>query len=126
MYLSIIRMSIVILILGLFAIGCSDNSRVEKIDELLTYCSENGMFNGTICITENNDIIYQNAFGLADLSTNEKLTTDHAFYLASVSKQFTTMAVMILKERGLLNYDDNLRKYFPEFPPMLIMLRLKT
>ena len=108
--------AIIILLLIFFGVSCSDNSKVEKIDEFLSYCSENGMFNGTLCIMDGEDVIYKNAFGIADQSKDQKLTTGHAFYLASVSKQFTAMAVMILKEQGLLDYDDNLREYFPEFP----------
>ncbi|MDX1701602.1 MAG: serine hydrolase domain-containing protein [Melioribacteraceae bacterium] len=113
-----LRLSVfVFLIFSLLILGCARNTKVDEIDKFLSYCSENGMFNGTICIMEGDEIIYKSAFGIADESKNEKLTTSHAFYLASVSKQFTTMAVMILKERGVLNYDDNLRMYFPEFPP---------
>ena len=106
----------VLIFFSLLLLGCSSNSKVDEIDRFLTHCGENGLFNGTISIMEGDEIMYENAFGIADASKNEKLTTNHAFYLASVSKQFTTMAVMILKERGKLNYDDNLRKYFPEFP----------
>jgi CubicO group peptidase (beta-lactamase class C family) len=107
---------ILLVVISFISTGCSANSKNEKINKLLTYCADNGMFNGTICVTENDKIIYKNAFGFADLLKGEKLIADHAFYLASVSKQFTTMAVMILKERGKLSYDDPLSKYFSEFP----------
>jgi CubicO group peptidase (beta-lactamase class C family) len=87
-----------------------------KVDSLMTYMHEHGMFNGTILVSENGTITYKNALGLADRETGRELTTDSRFYLASVSKQFTTMGIMILKERGLLSYEDTLDKYFPEFP----------
>jgi CubicO group peptidase (beta-lactamase class C family) len=95
--------------------GCA-SEKADKIDKLMTYCYENGTFNGTICIAENRKIIYQKAFGFADFETGLKLQTDYAFYLGSVAKQFTTMAIMILKEQGKLSYEDPLAKYFPEFP----------
>jgi len=90
--------------------------KAKKIDKLMTYCWENGIFNGTISVVENQKVIYKKAFGLADFETKTNLETDYVFYLASVSKQFTSMSIMILKERGKLSYDDPLSKYFPEFP----------
>lgn len=88
----------------------------EEIDILMKHCYENGMFNGTILVSENGKVIYRNAFGYANLGTKEQLITESAFYLASVSKQFTSMAIMILKEKNKLKYSDKLSKYFPEFP----------
>jgi len=87
----------------------------EKIDELINYSHENGMFNGAILVSQNGKIIYENALGYADKNSGRKLNNESVFYLASVSKQFTTMAIMILKEQNKLSYDDKLSKYFPEF-----------
>jgi CubicO group peptidase (beta-lactamase class C family) len=100
----------------LFITGCASNSHEKKINDFMTYCADNGIFNGTLCVIENDKTIYKKAFGFANLSDREKLTTKHAFYLASVSKQFTTMAIMMLKEQGKLGYDETLSKFFPEFP----------
>lgn len=91
-------------------------SKFQKVDSLITYCYENGLFNGTILLAENQNVFYKKAFGYADLSNKEILEPDHQFYLASVSKQFTTMAIMMLKERGQLSYDNKLSGYFSEFP----------
>src|SRR4051812_48881348 len=55
-------------------------------------------------------------YGLADLDKKTPITADTAFDLASVSKQFTAMAVMILAERGRLGYDDELTKWIPDMP----------
>lgn len=60
--------------------------------------------------------VFQNAYGLADLEARTPITTATCFRLASLSKQFTAMAIMILKERGALSYADSLRKFFPQFP----------
>lgn len=93
-----------------------DKAEAVEINRLLEFCNENGMFNGTILVSKNNEVIYRKAFGYANLETNEELNPESAFYLASVSKQFTTMAVMILKEQNQLTYEDKLSDYFPEFP----------
>ncbi len=59
--------------------------------------------------------MYQNSFGLANEETKEKLNENSIFELASVSKQFTAMAIVILKEKGKLKYDDKISNYIPEF-----------
>lgn len=73
------------------------------------------MFNGTILVARGEDVLYRNALGLASQEQSKELTPETAFYLASVSKQFTTTGIMILKERGQLSYDDRLSKFFPDF-----------
>lgn len=105
-----------LLVLLILVSNCSDNSKAEKIDELLSYCYEQRMFNGTALIAEDGDEIYTKAFGFANRETGELLNTNSSFYLGSVSKQFTAMAIMILREQGKLRYDDTLASYFPEFP----------
>lgn len=92
------------------------SGKAEKIDEFMKYCHSNGLFNGTVLVAENGTLIYINAFGFADFETKRELQVTSPFYLASVSKQFTAMAIMILKERGKLNYEDKLSKFFPQFP----------
>ena len=88
----------------------------KSIDELMTYCHETGLFNGTILVARGEEVIYRNALGIANHEKEEALTPETAFYLASVSKQFTTTAILILKERGLLAFDDPLSRFFPDFP----------
>ncbi len=94
----------------------SAQDKTDAIDNLIGYCADNGLFNGTILVAEEGKVLYKQAFGMANNETDTFLEPDHAFYLASVSKQFTAMAIMILQERGKLRYDDPLSKYFPEFP----------
>ena len=109
---------LIIYIILIFFISCSDQtaSQSKQIDIFVSECFKMGLFNGTVLVASNDQVIYKGAFGFRDLETREPLTTGSAFYLASVSKQFTTMAIMMLKERGILTYDDTLDKFFPAFP----------
>ena len=111
--------SFLLLLFISFTLNAQSNnatSKHESIDILMQHCYDNGLFNGTIMVTQNGEVIYKNALGFADKATDRGLTNESAFYLCSVSKQFTTMAVMILKEQGKLDYTDTLSKYFSEFP----------
>jgi len=63
-------------------------------------------------------VAWQTAFSLADLETHRAISPDTQFELASMTKQFTAMAIMILSEQGKLKFDDALDKYCREFPPV--------
>ena len=90
---------------------------------MLTYLNQRQLFNGTVLIGEQGKVLYKKAFGIANPQTLEPLTTNSAFNLASVSKQFYTMMIMILKEQGKLNYNDQVQKYLPVFPYPTITIR---
>jgi CubicO group peptidase (beta-lactamase class C family) len=94
-----------------FALG---QERIKRIDSLLSSLYSQEKINGNFLVAENGKVIYSRSFGIANESTKEKLNENSIFNLASVSKQFTAMAIMILKEKGKLNLDDEIKKYIPE------------
>ena len=91
--------------------------RFEMANKTFTGLSRNGM-NGVVLYAEQGEVVYEQAFGWRDLSKRHKdsLRVDDAFQLSSDSKMFTAEAVMLLKAEGKLDYDDDVRKYIPEFP----------
>ncbi|EJF10712.1 serine hydrolase [Pontibacter sp. BAB1700] len=95
----------------------------KEVDSLFTHLHKRKGFNGTVLVTKYDQIIYRGAFGYADFKTKDTLSTQTVFQLASVSKQFTAMAIMMLKERGKLSYDDSLQVYIPDFPYKGITVR---
>lgn len=90
------------------------DKRLEKIDSVVSSWYSNNEFNGNILIAEKGNIIFNKSYGKANEETGEMLNENSQFELASVSKQFTATAIMILKERNQLSLDDPLTKYFPE------------
>jgi CubicO group peptidase (beta-lactamase class C family) len=72
---------------------------------------------------EKGRLVFKKAYGYDDFKTKKKLTTTSPFQLASVSKMFTAMAIMMLHEDGLLDYDDSVRQYIPELPYTGITIR---
>jgi CubicO group peptidase (beta-lactamase class C family) len=57
-----------------------------------------------VIVIHDGQIIHQAAHGLADLDAQIPLTTDHGFHIASMSKQMTALAIMMLAEQGALAY----------------------
>ncbi len=97
--------------------------KIERIDSVLTYLHQRQLFNGTVLLGEKGKVLYKKAFGICNAETLAPLTTTSAFNLASVSKQFYTMMIMILKEQGKLNYDEAVQKYILGFPYSNITIR---
>lgn len=87
----------------------------ERLDSLFTSLYIKKMFNGNVLIAEKGSIIFEKSFGYANEETKQKLDNNSVFELASVSKQFTAMGIVLLEKQGKLKYDDNISKYIPEF-----------
>ena len=71
---------------------------------------------GGVLVIDRGKVILEQAFGHADLEESAASTSATNFRLASVTKQFTAMAVMILVDRRRLSLDDTLDRLFPGFP----------
>jgi len=68
----------------------------------------------TVGVVEDGALTHALAFGLADLERGRALGTRSVFNLASVSKQFTTFAILLLEQEGKLGLDDPIAKHVPE------------
>ncbi|MCC9136917.1 serine hydrolase domain-containing protein [Pontibacter silvestris] len=95
----------------------------NQLDSVFTSLHKRRGFNGTVLVTKYDQVIYKGAFGYADFTSKDTLSIQTAFQLASVSKQFTAMAIMMLKEQGKLHYDDSVQQYIPTFPYKGITIR---
>ncbi len=88
------------------------SARVDAVFADLNGADQPG---GVLLIIDQDQIVYSRGYGLANLETKTPNTPDSVFYLASLSKQFTAMAIMLLAERQQLRYDDPLLTYVPQF-----------
>jgi CubicO group peptidase (beta-lactamase class C family) len=113
---------IVFLLLLPFSLAAQKNY-IPALREFLTGQHDHFRFNGNVLYARNGNIVYQQSLGYADYNSKRTLNDISAFELASVSKQFTAMAIMILKEKKQLNYEDKVIKFFPDFPYDNITIR---
>ena len=89
---------------------------IASIDSVMNSAVDTARFNGNVLVARNGEVVYQKSFGPSNFYTGDRLNDSSVFELASVSKAFTAMAIMMLKEQGKLNYDDDVKKYIPELP----------
>ncbi len=87
-----------------------------SLDSLINLRAGNHTPGFAVMVIYNGKKIFNEGSGLANLHLDIPITPHTDFYLASVSKEFTTMAIMILHDRGLLKFDDPVKKYLPGFP----------
>ncbi len=88
----------------------------SRVDSLFNKIIRRRSPGAAVAVIQNGTIIFKNGYGLANLKTREPIQPETRFMLASISKQFTAMAIMILAEEGKLSYEDTLPKYFPNIP----------
>lgn len=69
-----------------------------------------------VLVAQNGKVLYEAAAGYANVANRTPMKPDMVFNLASVSKQFTAMAVLMLEANGRLDASDSIRKYIPELP----------
>ncbi|MBI1192369.1 MAG: serine hydrolase [Bacteroidetes bacterium] len=68
----------------------------------------------SVLVSENGNILYQKAFGMADVAAERPLTTNSSFRIGSVTKQFTATAILLLVQDGKLKLDQKLEEFYPE------------
>ncbi len=86
------------------------------IQNLAHESHEKGGFNGAWLYAEQGEIVSKGALGFRDPENTLPITEDTIFQLASISKTFTSAAVMLLMRQGLLSPEDEITKFFPEIP----------
>ncbi len=91
--------------------------KAAQIDKTFQNLKKKTTFNGTVLFAEKGRIVFEKSYGVRNLKTCKgELKNDDLYQLSSVSKMFTAEAIMILKSRGLVDYDVDIKTYIPEFP----------
>jgi CubicO group peptidase (beta-lactamase class C family) len=67
-----------------------------------------------LAVLQGGRIVYEHGYGMADLSHEAVITPKTPFHVASVSKQFTAAAILLLAQQGRVSLDDEIQKYLPE------------
>ena len=87
-----------------------------KLDAMFRDYAQPGSPGASLLVIHRGKVVLAKGYGLANVEENIPCGTNTNFRLASVTKQFTAMAVMILAERKQLSLDERLKNFFPEFP----------
>jgi CubicO group peptidase (beta-lactamase class C family) len=108
------RLTVIALLV--FILGYSQKELSNKLEKYMDAQFAINDFSGTVLVSKNDSVIFKKAYGFADYQWKVKNTIDSKFSLASVSKQFTAVAILQLEESKKLSLEDSLSKYFAAFP----------
>jgi CubicO group peptidase (beta-lactamase class C family) len=112
------------LLISVFVISCTSPKETKSLTtQLDSLYATHPDFSGVVLVAEKGKPVYHKAFGYRNFETKTPTDTATIFELASVSKQFTGVLIMMLKEAGKLDYDDLLEKYVPGLPYQGITIR---
>lgn len=95
----------------------------QKLQNLIETLIAQDNFNGAILYAKGTDILYERYHGVMHPFEEEKITENASFNLASVSKQFFGMALLLLYEEGKIDLDAPVKNYLSDFPHSGIRVR---
>ncbi len=98
---------------------CEDAERKRKLDAFMHALGEGGQFSGAVLVADTNGILYESAFGFSDHQRAKPFKTETQSCLASLSKPFTALLVMMQVQNGSMGLDDPISKYVTGLRPRL-------
>jgi CubicO group peptidase (beta-lactamase class C family) len=90
--------------------------KAVRLDTFFRNLQKTHGFNGTVLVAQYGKVIFKAAYGYKNMFFRDTLSIATPFQLASVSKQFTSVAILQLSEKGLLSLDDPVNRFFEIFP----------
>ena len=106
--------SFVILCLILLFSGC--NKLINQLDDYIQKAQKNWAFNGAVLVSYQGKPILTKGYGKSQISFDELNSTTTKFFIGSITKQFTAVAILILAQENKLELDDPISKYITNYP----------
>ncbi|NRD20620.1 serine hydrolase [Winogradskyella eckloniae] len=101
----------------LFTISTTAQDLTKQFDAIVSqYYTNTEAPGATILVAKNGKPIYKKAIGKSSLELNVDMTTENVFMLASITKQFTAVSILMLEEQGKLSLNDPITKFIPDYP----------
>ena len=93
-----------------------DKQLAAYFDKILSEQFKTDEPGATVLVSHNGQVIYKKAFGMANLELGVPMQVDNVFWIASIGKEFTAVAILQLMEQGKLNLQDEITKFIPDYP----------
>jgi CubicO group peptidase (beta-lactamase class C family)/ketosteroid isomerase-like protein len=97
-----------------------------RVDQLMAKFTGNETPGVVVGVVEHGGLVFQKAYGMANLTDGIAFQTDTRSNIGSVTKQFTAMGILLLQEEGKLSVDDDVRKYIPELKDFGVPVSLRN
>ena len=107
---------LLLLILSISVCSFGQIKESPAIDSLFAAWNKPDVPGCALGIIKDGELIYSKGYGLANMEYNIPNSDSSAYWICSISKQFTAACIVLLAEQGKLSFDDNLKSFFPDFP----------
>ncbi|MHA7842899.1 MAG: serine hydrolase [Winogradskyella sp.] len=107
---------IVVVFIFLFTTAQNQNLTQQFDDIVAQYYNDNNAPGATVLVAKNGKAIYRKAVGKSNLELDVDMIPENVFMLASITKQFTAVSILMLEEQGKLSLDDTITKFIPDYP----------
>ncbi|RLD27476.1 MAG: serine hydrolase [Bacteroidetes bacterium] len=112
-----IKRQILILFIGILsAITMNAQGLDTTIDQLLNEKYPADQPGATVLVAKDGNVIYREAFGSANLELDIAMKPENVFEIGSITKQFTSVSILMLMEQGKLSLQDEITQYLPDYP----------
>jgi len=88
----------------------------QQFDDIINASYQEDMPGASFLVAKNGKVVYRKAVGKSNLELDVNMTSDNVFELASISKQFTAVAILMLEEQGKLSTNDPITKFITDYP----------
>lgn len=96
----------------------SNKSLNSKVDQVFAEFDKPDSPGCALAVIKEGQIIYKRGYGMSNLEYDIPISPSSIFHIASISKEFTAMSIVMLANQGKLSLDDDVRKYIPEVPDL--------
>ncbi|MDD2293199.1 MAG: serine hydrolase [Bacteroidales bacterium] len=127
---SLLRFALILPVIALFALSCNQSPEAKFEKEMTAFMQDISCPGLSVAVVKDNQIIYNHSFGVKSLETNEPVTNESIFRIASISKSFSATSMMQLIEAGKVSLDTDVSDLMgfpvrnPKFPERVITLRM--
>lgn len=103
----------------------TDSELHAKVDELFESYDSTISPGCAVAVINDGQVVYKRGYGMANLDHDIPIRPETVFHVASISKQFTAAAIVLLAQEGKLKLDDEVRKYVPELPDFGVPISIR-
>lgn len=113
---SFLKSSVLIIICALYFNSSQSQSLESKIDKILSNQFKSNETGVSALVAKDGKVLYRKAFGKANLELDVNMTSENIFEVGSITKQFTSVSILMLLEEGKLSLEDEITKFIPDYP----------
>lgn len=97
----------------------------DRVDKVFAKWDSTATPGCALSVIKDGQIVYKRGYGMADLDHDIPISTETVFHVASISKQFTAAAIVLLAQEHKLSLDDDVHKYIPELPDFGVPITIR-